>query len=132
MSVVVQIEWNPLESVHLRMSGQAGDPPLAEDDFKTAEPRARGREGRGHGHRGPGSAAAERRSELAPHKRQIDALDSQEFEFWKLKVDPDHTAMVTCGDGNGRAVCQKAIDYTAFPLPEYPWRRRDAWPTILH
>jgi hypothetical protein len=39
-------------------------------------------------------------------------------KLWKLNVNPDHTATLTCEDGNSNAVYQKAIEYTDFPLPE--------------
>jgi hypothetical protein len=35
-----------------------------------------------------------------------------------LTVNPDHTATLTCDDGNGNIVFAKAIEYTDFPLPE--------------
>jgi hypothetical protein len=41
-----------------------------------------------------------------------DATVGEEFQLWKLKVDPDHTATLTCEDGNGKAVYSKAIEYT--------------------
>jgi hypothetical protein len=33
-------------------------------------------------------------------------------------VNTDHTATLTCKDGNGKAVYRKAIEHTDFPLPE--------------
>jgi hypothetical protein len=45
-------------------------------------------------------------------------LAAEEFQSWKLKVNPDHTATLTCEDGNGGAVFTKAIEYTDFPLEE--------------
>jgi hypothetical protein len=45
-------------------------------------------------------------------------LAAEEFQLWKLKVNPDHTATLTCEDGNGGAVFGKAIEYTDFPLEE--------------
>jgi hypothetical protein len=35
------------------------------------------------------------------------------------KVEPGHTATLTCEDGNRKAVCGKAIEYTDFPLPAF-------------
>jgi hypothetical protein len=59
------------------MGGQLGEPPLAEDDFKTAQPRARGREGRGHGHRGPAAPSRGRTAQRGcPARTEIDALDN--------------------------------------------------------
>jgi hypothetical protein len=34
-----------------------------------------------------------------------------------LKVNADQTAMLTCGDGNGREVYAKRIEFTDFPEP---------------
>ena len=42
----------------------------------------------------------------------------EEFQLWKVTVNPDHTATLACEDGNGKAVYSKAIEYTDFPLPE--------------
>jgi hypothetical protein len=33
-------------------------------------------------------------------------------------MHPDHTATLTCEDGNGNVVFPKAIPYTDFPLEE--------------
>jgi hypothetical protein len=40
---------------------------------------------------------------------------AEEFQVWKLTVKPDRTATLACGDGNGRTVFEKAIEYTDFP-----------------
>jgi hypothetical protein len=45
-------------------------------------------------------------------------LAGEEFQLWKLAVLPDHTAALTCDDGNGNVVYSKAIEFTDFPLPE--------------
>jgi hypothetical protein len=37
---------------------------------------------------------------------------------WKLNVNADHMATLTCEDGNGKAVYEKAIEDTDCPLPE--------------
>ena len=46
------------------------------------------------------------------------AVAAEEFQVWKLTVQPDHTATLTCGDGNGRIVFSKEIEFTDFPLDE--------------
>jgi hypothetical protein len=46
------------------------------------------------------------------------AIASEEFQVWKLKVRSDHTATLSCEDGNGHAVFTKEIEYTDFPLDE--------------
>jgi hypothetical protein len=56
--------------------------------------------------------------EIARAQRYERTVAGEEFQLWKLEVDPDHTATLTCEDGNGKAVYRKAIEYTDFPLPE--------------
>ncbi|MGP0092330.1 MAG: DUF6876 family protein [Xanthobacteraceae bacterium] len=56
--------------------------------------------------------------EIAFAQRGEKSVAREEFQFWKLQVNPDHTATLTCEDGNGKAVYCKAIEYTDFPLPE--------------
>jgi len=56
--------------------------------------------------------------EIALAQRYQKSVASEEFQLWKLKVNPDHTATLACEDGNGKTVYSKAIDYTDFPLPE--------------
>jgi len=46
------------------------------------------------------------------------AIRAEEFQVWTLKVHADHSAILTCDDGNGGAVFQKPIPVTDFPLPE--------------
>lgn len=43
---------------------------------------------------------------------------AQAFQLWKLTVRPDHTAMLTCEDGNYKVIFTKALEYTDFPLDE--------------
>ena len=45
----------------------------------------------------------------------IKALD---FQWWTLTVRPDRTGTVTCGNGNGKQVFKRELDYTDFPLDE--------------
>jgi hypothetical protein len=52
---------------------------------------------------------------IQPYVRNVAA---EEFQVWKLAVRPDHTAMLTCDDGNGRIVFCKEIEFTDFPLDE--------------
>jgi hypothetical protein len=56
--------------------------------------------------------------EIALAQRHEKTVAGEEFQLWKLKVEPGHTATLTCEDGNGKAVYRKAIAYTDFPLPE--------------
>jgi len=41
---------------------------------------------------------------------------AEEFQVWELFVRGDQTATLNCGDGNGKTVFSKFIDYTDFPL----------------
>ena len=44
---------------------------------------------------------------------------AEEFQVWTLKVDlVRHTGILTCEDGNGNKVFEKALEFTDFPLPE--------------
>lgn len=57
------------------------------------------------------------------------SVSSEGFQLWKLVVKPDHTATLTCEDGNGHAVYSKEIEFTDFPLPEISFYYTDK--TIL-
>jgi hypothetical protein len=46
------------------------------------------------------------------------AVAAEEFQVWTLRVRPDHTATLTCDDGNGNTVFTKDIPFTDFPLAE--------------
>jgi hypothetical protein len=52
---------------------------------------------------------------IQPHDARVAA---EEFQFWKLAVRPDHTATLSCDDGDGKIVFTKKIEYTDFPLDE--------------
>ena len=41
----------------------------------------------------------------------------KDFQVWDLLVNADQTAMLTCGDGNGREVYSKPVPFTDFPEP---------------
>ena len=45
-------------------------------------------------------------------------IAAEEFQVWRLKVNPDKTATLTCDDGNDRIILTKPISYTDFPLEE--------------
>jgi len=40
------------------------------------------------------------------------------FQIWKLIVRPDHTATLTCDDGNYNVVYTQQLEFTDFPLDE--------------
>jgi hypothetical protein len=51
--------------------------------------------------------------------QSLKRVAAEGFQFWKLKVNlADHTAKLTCEDGNGNIVLRKRIQYTDFPLEE--------------
>jgi hypothetical protein len=52
---------------------------------------------------------------IQPYNKRVAA---EEFQFWKLVVRTDNTAMLSCEDGNGHTVFKKRIEYTDFPLDE--------------
>ncbi len=45
-------------------------------------------------------------------------VKAEHFQFWKLVVNPDTTAQLSCEDGNGGSVYSKQIEYTDFPLED--------------
>ena len=49
---------------------------------------------------------------IQPHDKRIAPED---FQVWKLTVNADQTAVLTCEDGNGNVVYTKLIEYTDFP-----------------
>jgi hypothetical protein len=56
--------------------------------------------------------------EIALAQRYKKRVAAEEFQHWTLKVKDDHTARLTCDDGNGNIVFSKRIPFTDFPLPE--------------
>lgn len=55
---------------------------------------------------------------IAIAQTHIPAVKAEEFQLWTLKVNADHTAMLTCEDGNCHVVHQERIPFTDFPLEE--------------
>lgn len=53
--------------------------------------------------------------EIALAQRFDQKVAAEEFQAWKLAVNLDDTAVLTCEDGNGNAVVSKAIECTDFP-----------------
>ena len=56
--------------------------------------------------------------EIALAQKSEPAIAAEGFQVWTLKVAEDASAVLTCEDGNLRAVYSKKIAYTDFPLPE--------------
>lgn len=54
--------------------------------------------------------------EIAIIQRHEPRVAAEEFQVWKLKVNADHSAELTCEDGNDNVVYKKAISYTDFPI----------------
>jgi len=56
--------------------------------------------------------------EIALAQKYERAVAAEEFQLWKLTVNPDHTAILACENGNCEIVLSKEIPFTDFPLPE--------------
>ena len=56
--------------------------------------------------------------EIALAQKFIKAVAAEEFQVWKLAVNADSSATLTCEDGNNNTVFRKNIEYTDFPLKE--------------
>jgi hypothetical protein len=56
--------------------------------------------------------------EIAFAQKGEKAVAAEEFQVWALKVNADHTATLTCGDGNDKTVYLKEIPFTDFPADE--------------
>ena len=54
--------------------------------------------------------------EIALAQVHVPAVRFEAFQLWRLTVQPDHSAILTCGDGNGTTVYSKPIAFTDFPL----------------
>ena len=56
--------------------------------------------------------------EIALAQQYEPSVKDEAFQVWKLVVNEDRTAMLTCEDGNLHEVYRKRLDYSDFPLPE--------------
>lgn len=45
-------------------------------------------------------------------------IKAEPFQRWHLQVRPNHTALLTCDDGNYNIRLSKEIEFTDFPLDE--------------
>ena len=54
--------------------------------------------------------------EIAITQRLEEAVRAEEFQVWKLTVNPDRSARLACENGNGRAVFEKPIPFTDYPV----------------
>lgn len=53
--------------------------------------------------------------EIAFAQKREPAVAAEEFQVWKLSVQPDQTGTLVCEDGNGHVVFTRTLDYTDFP-----------------
>jgi hypothetical protein len=53
--------------------------------------------------------------EIALAQRFVREVAAEEFQVWKLTVNPGSTATLVCEDGNDNAVFTKTIEFTDFP-----------------
>ena len=54
--------------------------------------------------------------QIAWAQRYVIPVKREDFQVWELKVNADSSALLACGDGNGRELWAKRIDCTDFPL----------------
>ncbi|MBX7210408.1 MAG: hypothetical protein K1X78_19005 [Verrucomicrobiaceae bacterium] len=50
--------------------------------------------------------------------QSIRDVAAEAFQVWRLKVNPGHSATLTCDDGNSQIRFSRHIEYTDFPLEE--------------
>jgi hypothetical protein len=55
--------------------------------------------------------------EIALAQRYVIPVRVEVFQVWDLKVSADQSAILMCGDGNGRQVYAKPIPFLDFPEP---------------
>jgi hypothetical protein len=53
--------------------------------------------------------------EIAIAQKYVKEVAAEEFQVWKLTVNPDSTATLICEDGNDNVVSTKQIPFTDFP-----------------
>ena len=57
--------------------------------------------------------------EIALAQLHVKAVAAERFQVWTLNADiVRHTGTLTCEDGNGNRVFEKALEFTDFPVPE--------------
>lgn len=54
--------------------------------------------------------------EIAFAQRYEKRVASEAFQVWKLTVNADWSALLSCEDGNGKKVFRKKIEFTDFPM----------------
>jgi hypothetical protein len=48
----------------------------------------------------------------------VEKVRKEAFQVWKLRLEKEDSAVLTCEDGNGRELARQEIEFTDFPLPE--------------
>ena len=56
--------------------------------------------------------------EIAFTQKSNAVVAAEEFQVWKLHVQPDSSGTLICEDGNSNVIFSKPLEYTDFPLPE--------------
>jgi hypothetical protein len=56
--------------------------------------------------------------EIALAQKYQPKVMAEAFQVWKLTVNEDRSATLSCEDGNLVEVYRKTLDYTDFPLPD--------------
>lgn len=69
--------------------------------------------------------------EIALAQAYTPEVKAQPFQHWTLKVK-DNTGVLSCGDGNGRTVFAKNIEFTDFPLDEIAFYYTDSVIMLTH
>jgi hypothetical protein len=54
--------------------------------------------------------------EIALAQKYVKEVAAEEFQVWKLKVNDDDSATLSCEDGNYNVVFTKKIEFTDFPI----------------
>ena len=54
---------------------------------------------------------------IAIAQRYGEAVKTEPFQVWTLKVHDNQKGTVTCDDGNGKELYRQELDYTDFALP---------------
>ena len=51
-------------------------------------------------------------------KQKLPLFKNRDRQFWKLKVNKDRTAALTCEDGDMNVIYTETIEHTNFPIEE--------------
>jgi hypothetical protein len=46
-------------------------------------------------------------------------LKAEDFQVWKISVNPDNSALIVCEDGNNNELTRQEIPFTDFPLENF-------------